>query len=257
MGWEQNAAQLKKDWDANGYIVVRRFMDADEVSELRGEIDRYIADVLPTVPEHDVMYEDPDKPETMKRLGHMSSYDDYFKNLIRGGRFVDLAKLLLDDEVAPQYCQLFNKPARVGQPTPPHQDGFYIPLIPQNAMTMWLALNEADEENGCLRYLPGAHKRGVRPHQLTQIVGFSQGITDLGDEDRAAEVAVPAVPGDLLVHHWTMVHRADPNTSDRERWGLGSVFYGAHTKPDEEKQAAYKRDLEKAQRQWAERQAAS
>ncbi len=124
-------------------------------------------------------------------------------------------------------------------------------------MTMWLALNEADEENGCLRYLPGAHRRGVRQHQMTQIVGFSQGITDFGDDDRAAEVAVPAAPGDLLVHHWTMVHRADSNTSDRERWGLGSVFYGVHTKPDEEKQAAYKRDLERAQKQWAERQAAS
>ncbi len=115
---------------------------------------------------------------------------------------------------------------------------------------MWLALNEADEENGCLRYIPGAHKRGIRPHQLTQIVGFSQGITDFGENDLSSEKAIPAKPGDLLVHHWVMVHRAEANTSNRERWGLGSVFYAARAKLDEEKEAAYKQDLAKAQKEW-------
>ncbi len=102
MSWQQDKAQLKIDWDKNGYVVVRNFMNPKEVSELRNEIERYVTAILPSVPQHDVMYEDPSKPETMKRLGHMSNYDDYFNDIIYRGKFVDLAKLLLDDEIVPQ-----------------------------------------------------------------------------------------------------------------------------------------------------------
>lgn len=250
MNWQENSAQLKANWDRDGYVVVRQFLSEEEVIVLRGEIDRYISDVLPGVPELEVMYEEPGKPETLKRLGHMSRFDDYFENLINTGKFVELAEVLLGDKVDPQYCQLFNKPARVGLETPPHQDGFYIPLIPQSALTMWLALNEADEKNGCLRYVKGAHLKGVRPHNPTEIVGFSQGIVDFGNSDLTDEVPVPASPGDVLIHHWLMIHRAEPNESDRERWGLGTVFYAEGVQQDEVRMAAYREELEKAKDKW-------
>ena len=72
MTWQENPLQLKKDWDENGYAVVRNFMSVEEVGELRAEIERYIAEIVPEVPEYEVMYEDKAKPETLKRLGHMS-----------------------------------------------------------------------------------------------------------------------------------------------------------------------------------------
>ena len=101
MTWQDNPLQLKKDWDENGYAVVRNFMSVEEVGELRAEIERYIAEVVPEVPEYEVMYEDKGKPETLKRLGHMSMYDDYFANLVQTGRFVELAGTLLGGEVIP------------------------------------------------------------------------------------------------------------------------------------------------------------
>ena len=157
---------------------------------------------------------------------------------------------MLDGDVVPQYCQLFNKPARVGVETPAHQDSYYIPLTPNEALTMWLALDNVDEQNGCLRYVSGAHKRPIRPHGPTEIFGFSQGVTDYGEDDYAGEVPVPAEPGDVAIHHWQMVHRAGPNTSDRERWGLGSVYHSARAKPDAELQEARTRDLEKKRAEW-------
>jgi len=47
-----------------------------------------------------------------------------------------------------------------------------------------------------------------------------------------------------------MVHRAAPDPSNRERWGLGSVFYRADAKTDEERQAAREEDLEKSREKW-------
>ena len=250
MTWENNKSQLKSDWDKNGYVVVRNFMSSKDVSNLRSEIERYISTVAQSVPENEVMYEDNAKPETLKRLGHMSRYDDYFLKLINTNRFVNLAETLLGGMVNPQYCQLFNKPARVGIQTPPHQDAYYIPLKPNEALTMWLALNDVDEENGCLRYIPGAHKKGIRPHQASNIYGFSQGITDFGKNDLEKEVACPAAIGDLVIHHWSMVHRADPNTSNRERWGLGSVFYRSDATTDKEQQLARSQELDETLKKW-------
>ena len=39
---------------------------------------------------------------------------------------------------------------------------------------MWLALDAADAENGCLVYTTGSHKTGIRPHQASGVLGFSQ-----------------------------------------------------------------------------------
>ena len=250
MGWQDSQADIKSHWHENGWVAVRGFLNDEEVGALRTEIGRYIEEVVPTVPEYEVMYDVKGQPETLKRLGHMSKYDEYFSDLIHTGKFTALAELLLDGDVVPQYCQLFNKPARVGVETPAHQDSYYIPLTPNEALTMWLALDTVDEKNGCLRYVSGAHKRPIRPHGPTEIFGFSQGVTDYGEDDYAGEVPVPAEPGDVAIHHWQMVHRAGPNTSDRERWGLGSVYHSARAKPDAELQEARTRDLEKKRAEW-------
>ena len=116
---------------------------------------------------------------------------------------------------------------------------------------MWLALDTVDEENGCLRYISGTHQRPVRPHGPSGIFGFSLGVTDYGDADFAGEVPIPAEPGDVVIHHWQMLHRAGPNTSDRDRWGLGTIFHSSRARPDEELQEARARDLERQRKEWS------
>ncbi len=155
-----------------------------------------------------------------------------------------LAEFLMHDKALAQNLQYFNKPPGVGRPTPAHQDGYYFMLNPCAALTMWLALEPVDEENGCVRYLPGSHRRGVRPHSRTTTLGFSQGISDYGDEDRAAEQSIVAEPGDLLVHHAMTIHRANGNQSaTRTRKAIGLVYYGASAKEDKAAKAAYQEKL--------------
>jgi ectoine hydroxylase-related dioxygenase (phytanoyl-CoA dioxygenase family) len=116
-------------------------------------------------------------------------------------------------------------------------------LEPNEALTMWLALDSVDEENGCIRYLPGAHRREMRPHQRTEVLGFSQGIVDYGDADFEAEVAICAEPGDLIVHHCMIVHRADANLSARNRAALGLVYFARRARVNEERAEAYRKKL--------------
>jgi phytanoyl-CoA hydroxylase len=109
---------------------------------------------------------------------------------------------------------------------------------------MWLALDVVDEENGCMRYVGGSHRRGMRPHGRTKTLGFSQGITDFPrEEDLTAERYISVQPGDVIVHHAMTIHRADANRSSRSRRALGLVYYGASAREDASLKDSYQADL--------------
>ena len=240
---DQRAA--KEAFDRDGYVFLKGFLSAQEMAALQSQIDRFIADVVPTLPREQVFYEDKNRPDTLKQIQHLWKHDPVFERLMIDSPFREVAELLLEGPVVPKNLQYFNKPPGVGQPTPPHQDGYYFMLKPCEAVTMWLALDHVDEANGCMRYVRGSHRRGMRPHGRTQTLGFSQGITDYGrPEDRADEVALPAKPGDLLVHHALTIHRADGNaTRDRTRKAIGFVYYAQRANEDVEAKAAYQKKL--------------
>lgn len=235
--------QLKADFDRDGFVVLRGYLSPAEAAEVDAHVDRFIRDVLPTAPATTAFYEDKADPASIKRLQHMSTLDPWFGQLYGSDRFQGLASALLGDGARPSALQWFNKPARVGGVTPPHQDGFYFMLEPNLAITLWLALDDMDEENGCIRYLPGSHREPMRPHQPSTVIGFSQGIADYGVADRRREEVLHARPGDLICHHSMTIHRADANPSDRRRAALGFVYFAASAREDRERADRYRQEL--------------
>lgn len=244
--------QWKTSFDEDGFVVIRGFLDADELAEMTSNIDRYILEVVPSLESIEVFYEDKQRPESLKQLPRMDEHDTFFDRDVSQGKFKRLAELLLGEGASGKSVQYFNKPSRVGQPTPPHQDGFYWKIEPCQGLTMWLALDKVDEENGCLHYSRGSHKKGMRGHGRTSTLGFSQGITDFPNEDDCnGDRAVFAEAGDLLVHHALTVHWASGNDSiNRSRKSLGIVYHAPGVVVDAAVRDAYQdelhQDLEKA-----------
>src|SRR4051812_33465108 len=183
----EQSKELQRKFAEQGFVVLKQFLGSNELTELRREIQRYRVETLPHVPSSDVYYEVPGDPETLKQLIRMSQYDRYFKDLIESERLEKLAELLLGTRVIGKNMQWFNKPIGVSRATPPHQDGYYFMLEPNQALTMWLALDEVGEDNGCVRYVCGSHSAGLRNHARTSTPGFSQAITDYGTSDREKE----------------------------------------------------------------------
>lgn len=237
--------QLLESYASDGYVLIRDFVVGEAFDELLANVDRFIADVVPSMPPEHVFYEDKDDPTTLKQLQQMASYDPWFHEQFTNGPFCKIAEVLLGAPAVPRNLQYFNKPPGVGQPTPPHQDGYYFMLQPCEALTMWLALEEADEETGCVRYVRGSHKLGMREHRRTQTLGFSQGIVDYPTaHDSANEMPCPAHPGDLLAHDAMTIHRADANRSARRsRRALGFIYYGERAREDKLAHEAYQKKL--------------
>ncbi|MDB5390274.1 MAG: Phytanoyl-CoA hydroxylase [Planctomycetaceae bacterium] len=235
-----NIQYLKDCYSRDGFVVVRQLLAPTDYSELRQQVDRYIREVVPGLPAGDAFYDaDRSRPETLKQLQRMEQ-DLFFSEYLLNPVWKGLAEALLDEEANASGAEWFNKPPGTNHITPPHQDNYYFSLKPPQVLTMWMALDPVDEENGCLRYVPGSHVRGIRPHGRTKTLGFSQGILDYGDMDYAIEVPVPLQPGDITVHHGNTIHRADANTSpSRHRRSFAMVYKGVSCQRDETAFARY------------------
>ncbi len=243
------ADNLKLDFDRDGFVIVPGFLPADELQDLQQNLSRYIRDVVPKLPDSDAFYEDRSRPETLKQLQRMGS-DTFFEAYCQNRRWVELAETLLGEPAQSDQPEWFNKPPSTNHVTPPHQDNFYFCLAPPSVLTIWLALDDIDAENGCLRYVAGSHLRGFRPHARSKILGFSQGISDYAADDFTRERAALLKPGDAVAHAGMTIHRADANLSTtRHRRSFALVFKGISCRRD---QAAYDRYLASARAQHQE-----
>lgn len=236
---------FKAGFDRDGFAFLPGFLSPEEIREVNQRLEKFIAEVVPGMPAEHAFYEDKDNSTTLKQLFHLSKYDPYFDQLLHGSKFERMAEMLLGEKMAKGNVEYFNKPAGVGKPTPPHQDCYYFMLTPPQALTFWIPLEQVDVENGCLRYVRGSHRLGMRPHARSQTLGFSQAITDFGTpQDEANEMAVPARVGDVLVHHGMTIHRAEANQSPtRSRRVLGLVYFGESAREDVEAKDAYQKKL--------------
>ena len=243
---KQTKRPLKSDFDRDGYVHVDALYSAPEVAEIRRQLDRFVRVKVPQMPQAQVYYEDRADRSTLKQLQQMFHYDDWFAEMMLNGPARRIAEEVLQDEVVPINMQYFNKPAGIGQPTPPHQDGVFFHLTPCEAVTGWLALEEVDAENGCIHYLRGSHKGGFRDHGQSGVLGFSQGMTDFGtDADHAKTVSFPGPAGTFLMHHAKTVHWAGANNSPtRSRQALGFIYYAKSAQVDEAAKAAYQKALD-------------
>jgi 1-deoxypentalenic acid 11beta-hydroxylase len=108
--------------------------------------------------------------------------------------------------------------------TPAHQDHFFI-RANSEFRTLWVPLMDIDADVGGLALAVGSHRQGLREHREQRGVLSYQmkGRTQRGIAlDAISETwgTIDYHPGDLLVFHSLMLHRALPNESDRIRLSL-------------------------------------
>jgi phytanoyl-CoA hydroxylase len=240
-----STSSLKDDFDRDGFVHVRGFLSPSDLRERLANLERYKQDVAPTLPANRVLYDRKGDEKFLKQLVDMQDADEFFMRWLKSDSNSQLARELLGEEAAPQTLEYFEKAPRQGTPTPPHQDGYYFCLKPNLALTMWVALDDCDDVNGCLSYVRGSHRHGIINHESSNVTGFSQGLPG-SHLDRRDSVAMHVSAGDCLIHHCATIHFAGPNRSDRWRRSFGLVFYAANAERDS---VAWERYLASVERQ--------
>jgi len=234
----------KNKFDSDGFVVVQDFLTKEELGELRSQLERYLRDRVPTLPGTHAFYQDKTRPETLKQMQFMEKVEPFFREYCGHPKWNAMAETLLGEPIASRSPSWFNKPPLIEHTTPPHQDNYYSRYDPCSYVMIWLALDEVDDENGCLSYVPGSHRGGFRPHALTSVLGFSQGITDFGPKDEAIEEKIHLRAGGAVAHHGMAIHRANPNKSPtRNRRAFAMAMMGVSCKVDEVAYAAHKKQV--------------
>lgn len=225
--------QLRQKFDDDGFVIIRELYSPTEVDELKGQVDRYIREIVPTLNKDAAFYDDYSRPETLRKMQALDRHDAWFQNFMKQSRHTQLLDYFLRDGFHALGLEWFNKLPYDQSATPAHQDGFYFCRKPNNACGLWIALDPVDEANSCIWYGRGTHKRGILPHAPTGVLGFSQGLIDF---DKSLVDGVPAVlaPGDAVAHHSATIHWTGPNETDRSRRAIALLGYGDSTELDEE-----------------------
>ena len=103
-----------------------------------------------------------------------------------------------------------------------HQDLHYWGLDGTEEVTAWLALSASNEANGCMRFVPGSHRRGPLAHRDSfsgdNLLSRGQELAVAVEEHEA--LAVRLAPGEVSLHHGRMFHASGPNTTPGWRVGL-------------------------------------
>jgi len=125
--------------------------------------------------------------------------------------FLDLTHDLLGPDVRLYWDQLVYKKPGNPQNFPWHQDNGYTFIQPQQYLTCWVALNDADEKNGCPWVLPGAHRVGTYAHRWTDL-----GFVCMSGEPKE-RMSAPVRKGGVVVFSSLTPHMTGPNLTDSER----------------------------------------
>ncbi len=154
----------------------------------------------------------PPYADSLRKIEALVEHDPQFGELARHPRVLGVFLALLGPDVKLFRDALMMKPPHHGSAKPYHQDSAYWTIDPPDLASVWIALDEATVENGCMRVLPGSHRRGLVEHH--HLADYQ---VEEGRLDTTREVAVPLPPGGGLFFHSMLLHATSPNRSARPR----------------------------------------
>lgn len=237
--------EYKHYWQ-NGYLIVRNLVTPADVADLQS----FAMDLLhgrikiPGVPDP----EGEDLQALYKRFSRIHMLHRQFATAERYllyPRVLDVLEALIGPDVLALQTMLFlNPPGLGGQGW--HQDAYYITTYPETLIGVWIALDRADEENGCLYVTPGSHAEPIYPtadrdhlyaedsfDDLATVANVSildEEVNTLSKVARQYPDPIPCIvePGDVIFFHSHLLHRSYPNrTTDRMRRAFVSHYCNA------------------------------
>lgn len=142
-------------------------------------------------------------------------------DLLTNEVIVDHVSDLLGENVIGWGCHFFCKMPGDGKAVTWHQDASYWPLTPSKAVTVWLAIDDADRDNACMKFVAGSHHQGhltYRPSQDQEGNVLDQTVEDA---EQYGEVIYDELKaGEFSMHSDLLLHGSEENDSDRRRCGL-------------------------------------
>ncbi|MEM9952799.1 MAG: phytanoyl-CoA dioxygenase family protein [Chloroflexota bacterium] len=147
---------------------------------------------------------------------------------------LDLVEPLIGPNIGLWSSHFISKEPLVGRATPWHEDSSYwqgrLDRMDQ-IVTVWLAIDKVDRENGCMRVIPGTHQNGFSDYEAVDKTNNTFGSEIKADQiDESKAVYFELEPGYCSLHDGRIIHGAEANTSPRRRAGYTMRYFSMDMK---------------------------
>jgi len=214
-GWKLDETHLDT-YRRDGLVVSPFRLPDARLAAMRQSLEQLLRDNADTAPESLVCPHIPNGPR------HDVAAAARWFQYATDPAIVGLVAQVLGPDVILWGSQVFCKPARTGRTIPWHQDGQYWPIRPLATCSVWIALDDATPENGCMRYIPGSHRAGSvfehRRREGDDLVLFDELDPAAFDATDARDDALEA--GQFSLHDIFLIHGSEANRSSRRRAGF-------------------------------------
>src|SRR5215468_6074860 len=204
----------------DGYLVIPRLIEGEQLAELRAVTDRIVAEAR-GIGASDELYDLEAshsaalprvrrlKPAIFKRYA-------FFHALVRDPKITTILAQLLGPNIRQHGGKLNMKSAGYGSPVEWHQDWAFYPHTNDDVLATGLYLDDCDQDNGPLMVLPGSHLGPTHDHHADgRFCGAMDPATCGLDFTKAVPLMGPA--GSMTIHHARLVHGSALNRSNRQR----------------------------------------
>jgi len=201
-------------YQEQGYVIPRYRLPGHLLSRLRDGVDQVLATYT------DVAQEDLANPHMIPPTE--GAQVNPFMEAARHPAILDMVEQALGPDLILWITRILCKPAGKGREVPWHQDGEYWLMRPLATCSVWIAIDPVSTRNGCMRFIPGSHKRQeLYRHHVTDRANLVLDLEldrDQFDESRAVNVEL--APGQMSLHDVRMIHGSAANTSGQRRAAL-------------------------------------
>lgn len=210
-------ATAKERYGKDGYVVFHEVLGKELMEEANSHIDWLMKKYPNVLPED---------------LGHSYMKDDpFWLRFMSDNVLLDIAEQFVGPDIALFASHYISKPPFVGRPVLWHQDAQWWPLEPREVITLWIAIDDAVVENGCLRVIPGSHMIELQEMQAnTKVDSVLNVEIDPALVDESKTVNLVQKSGSVSVLHPNIIHGSEANRSPMRRCGISTQYISTRSK---------------------------
>jgi ectoine hydroxylase-related dioxygenase (phytanoyl-CoA dioxygenase family) len=223
---------IREEFDEAGFVVVRGLFPRSEMPSWKREIERDAEARAASAAE----YIDPssgrqsDSDTTGVTVWMADEVPEFFRPFLFGetGRLGAVVEEIVGPCAEFLSCKPVLKRGTVAFASPWHQDWPY--WRGTHKISLWIALDDCDASNACLRVVPGSHAAPLEHDGHEEAIGFDQRLSAAAAADASVDARAESVEmraGDAIVFHDLLVHGSWPNESGADRYSLIPTYRAA------------------------------
>ena len=234
-----------QQFQEDGFLILRGFADkkkCDAILDVAKVHLKYKIEPIETEIGYDekskeyrtdvVDYSKEESGTTVRRLRQVYSRDILFKEWMEDENIRPILQQVLNDQVVittSHHNSIMTKMPHQSTQTRWHQDRRYWRYLDDNLISVWLALDDENSENGVLEFIPGSHRMHFELDQFDEKEYFRE------DSNKnipliEKKVSTTLQKGDVVLFHSLLLHRANKNDTDKAKISFVYTVKGASTK---------------------------